>query len=205
MLIQNIIFDWSGTISDDFGVLYDVVMDIFDENNVKRVSREEFLRTYTLPYMAQISTFFDISKEKWDIMFREKWTHKGHPRVFPQAKRVLDDVKSRGITMTILTSHPKDFLMREINSYFPGSNYFDDVFADAYDKRNVIHSLMSKMNFVPQETLFVGDTVHDIETGKHAGVITAAILTGYNTQESLQAANPDFFLHTLDDLTKVLG
>jgi len=56
----------------------------------------------------------------------------------------------------------------------------------------------------PEETLFVGDMQHDIETAKHGGVHSCAVLTGYNTLEQLRAANPDLIVEHLRELREIL-
>ncbi len=198
--MRNVIFDWSGTISDDFGVLYEIAMELFEEHGVKRVTREEFLRSYTLPYMASINRFFNVSKEEWDSKFGKRWHEKGFPKPFPDALETLEFLKEKGVRMCVFTSHPEDFIMREMKLYFNKKNFFISVYAGVYDKRKVIHELVKALNFIPKETLFVGDTVHDIETGKLAGVKTAAVLSGYNSEEDLRMANPDFFLEKISDL-----
>lgn len=202
--IKNIIFDWSGTISDDFGILYEIVMELFEKKGVKRVSREEFLENYRLPYMASINQFIDIGKEEWDNMFKEAWHKKGFPKPFPQAEDTLDWLKSKGIEMAVLTSHPESFIRREMKKYFGEKEFFKSVFADAYNKKDSIHGALQKLGFAPQETVFVGDTVHDIETGKHAGVVTAAVLSGYNTEEALRAAEPDIVMRSISELKNII-
>lgn len=203
-MIKNIIFDWSGTISDDFGILYEIVMDLFEKKGVRRVSREEFLKNYRLPYMTSINQFISIGKEEWDSMFKEAWHKKGFPKPIPEAEGTLDLLKSKSIEMAVLTSHPESFLMREMKKYFGEKEFFKEVFADAYDKKDAIHLLLEKLGFEPKETVFVGDTVHDIETGKHAGVITAAVLSGYNTEEQLRAAEPDMVLRSIGELRSII-
>lgn len=203
--IKNVIFDWSGTISDDFGILYEIVMELFDKKGAVRISRETFLRSYSLPYMISINQFIDIGKDEWDSMFREAWHKKGFPKPFPEAEGTLDWLKSKGILMAVLTSHPESFIRREMRKYFGEKEFFKEVFADAYDKKDAIHGALQKLGFPPEETIFVGDTVHDIETGKHAGVVTAAVLSGYNTEEQLRAAEPDIILKTVAELKRVIG
>ncbi len=56
----------------------------------------------------------------------------------------------------------------------------------------------------PDETLFIGDMEHDIETAKHGGVHSCAVLTGYNTLEQLRAAQPDLIVEHLAELRGVL-
>ncbi len=204
MAARNVIFDWSGTISDDFGVLYEVTMEIFEEHGIPRVERQEFLSHYTLPYMIQVNRFLNIAKEEWDSKFHKVWERRGFPRPFPGVLETLDYLQARGFGMAVLSSHPERFLHREVASYFPGRDYFAGIFAGAYDKREVIIPMLRKLGFRPAETLFVGDTVHDIEAGRHAGVLTAAVLSGYNSEALLRQAGPDHIISTIADIRAII-
>ncbi len=46
---------------------------------------------------------------------------------------------------------------------------------------------------------------HDIETAKHGGVHSCAVLTGYNTLEQLRAAKPDLIVEHLGELRARAG
>ncbi|OBS13116.1 hypothetical protein ATE49_13690 [Elizabethkingia miricola] len=48
--------------------------------------------------------------------------------------------------------------------------------------------------------LFVGDTGHDIKTGKELEIYTVAVLTGFMNKESLSKYNPDLLLNSIVDL-----
>ncbi len=56
----------------------------------------------------------------------------------------------------------------------------------------------------PDETLFIGDMQHDIETARHGGIHSCAVLTGYNTLEQLRAAEPDLIVEHLGELRQFL-
>jgi ADP-ribose pyrophosphatase YjhB (NUDIX family) len=45
---------------------------------------------------------------------------------------------------------------------------------------------------------------HDIETARHGGIHSCAVLTGYNTLEQLRAAEPDLIVEHLAELRGVL-
>jgi phosphoglycolate phosphatase len=63
-----------------------------------------------------------------------------------------------------------------------------------------IHEILAENNLKPDETLFIGDMEHDIETAKHGGIHSCAVLTGYNTLEQLRAATPDLIVEHLSEL-----
>jgi ADP-ribose pyrophosphatase YjhB (NUDIX family) len=56
----------------------------------------------------------------------------------------------------------------------------------------------------PGETLFIGDMQHDIETARHGGVFSCAVLTGYNGVEQLRASGPDLMVEHLGELQHIL-
>jgi len=56
----------------------------------------------------------------------------------------------------------------------------------------------------PDETLFIGDMEHDIETARHGGIHSCAVLTGYNTLEQLREAKPDLIVEHLSELRGIL-
>ena len=52
--------------------------------------------------------------------------------------------------------------------------------------------------------MFVGDMQHDIETAKHGGIHSCAVLTGYNSLAQLRAAEPDLIVEHLGELRQIL-
>src|SRR6185503_9306844 len=72
------------------------------------------------------------------------------------------------------------------------------------DKRKKIHHILPENELTPTETIFVGDMQHDIETARHGGIGSCAVLTGYNGVEQLRAAGPDLIVEHLGELRLLL-
>ncbi|HYC32367.1 MAG TPA: HAD-IA family hydrolase, partial [Gemmatimonadales bacterium] len=56
----------------------------------------------------------------------------------------------------------------------------------------------------PATTLYVGDSIHDMRSGRAAGVGTAAVLWGPFGRGHLEEAEPDYWLETPADLVRVV-
>ena len=82
--------------------------------------------------------------------------------------------------------------------------FLGKAYTDVDDKRQTIHELLRENNLQPAETLFIGDMEHDIAAAKHGGVLSCAVLTGYNTPGQLRAAGPDLIVEHLGELRRVL-
>ncbi len=63
MAVKNVLFDWSGTISDDLPVVYATVMKVFAHYGIPAITLDEFRSSYTLPYMEH-SRKFGITASK---------------------------------------------------------------------------------------------------------------------------------------------
>jgi pyrophosphatase PpaX len=54
-----------------------------------------------------------------------------------------------------------------------------------------VHRALEALDSAPEDAVFVGDSAHDIEAGKAAGVLTVAVTWGPFPREKLAIAGPD--------------
>ena len=81
---------------------------------------------------------------------------------------------------------------------------FEKLYLGIWDKREKIHEIISDNNLLKDETLYIGDMQHDVETAHHSGIHSCALLTGYNTLDQLRKSNPTIITSNLDDLKTLL-
>ncbi len=205
-MIKNLVFDWSGTLSNDLPVVYATVMKVFDHFKVNRISLDEFRSSYTLPYMEHARKFgIDADKETFDNVFAQHFRSFGFPQPLPGIEQVLQQLKSSGKRMIVLSSHRQEFLEEEASRFFNGNHgsYFEKLFGSVHNKEEGILPVIKAVGFAPSETIIVGDTEHDIRAGHKVGLLTAAVLTGYRPREKLAMAKPHFVLNDLSELFKL--
>src|SRR5205085_11872744 len=77
-------------------------------------------------------------------------------------------------------------------------------YVEVWDKREKIHAILEENRLSPRETLFIGDMQHDIETARHGGIFSCAVLTGYNSLTQLRAAKPDLIVEHLGELRQIM-
>src|SRR5439155_1601874 len=82
--------------------------------------------------------------------------------------------------------------------------FIERAYVEVWDKRKKIHDILAENKLAPGETLFIGDMQHDIETAKHGGIHSCAVLTGYNSLTQLRAAEPDLIVEHLGELQLLL-
>jgi ADP-ribose pyrophosphatase YjhB (NUDIX family) len=68
----------------------------------------------------------------------------------------------------------------------------------------MIHTILEENGLDAEETMFIGDMQHDIDTAKHGGVHSCAVLTGYNSLDQLRECGPDVIVEHLGELRQLL-
>jgi pyrophosphatase PpaX len=75
----------------------------------------------------------------------------------------------------------------------------DDVVRGKPDPEPVLKALVA-LDVPPEGAVFIGDSEHDIESGRRAGVETAAATWGPFSREKLEAARPTYWLETPEQI-----
>jgi phosphoglycolate phosphatase len=71
------------------------------------------------------------------------------------------------------------------------------------DKRARITEILSEQNLRADETVFIGDMQHDVDTAHAGGIHSCAVLTGYNTREQLEQSEPELIVNHLGELKQL--
>lgn len=197
-VIKNIILDWSGTLVDDLPQVLATFNEIFQRWGKPPMSREEYLAKFFLPWkdfyrkylpeapIDEVQRHFENSKR-----FVQEEMH-----LFKESRPFMDYCKSRGMNLFLLSAIHSDYYQTQSKKLGIGS-YFKQAYVDVLDKRKTILHLIADHDLDPTETLFIGDMAHDIESARHAGVVSCAVLTGYNSLGQLKEANPDLLFRNL--------
>jgi phosphoglycolate phosphatase len=204
-VIRNIIFDWSGTLVDDLPAVLAGTNYAFRKAGVPEMSLETFRAEFSLPFpqfYARVAPNVPLADmEKW---FHEDFRREQHLVVtLPYAKEFLTFCRSHGIRMFILSSIHAEYYKKHMAA--DGLDQFiERPYLAIRDKRMKIGELLLENGIQAAETLFVGDMQHDIDTAKHGGVHSCAVLTGYNGLDQLRASKPDLIVEHLGELKRIL-
>jgi dihydroneopterin aldolase len=82
--------------------------------------------------------------------------------------------------------------------------YFDRVYVGVPDKTEKIGEILHENRLNADETIFAGDMLHDIETGRRGGVLSVAVCTGFDSDEKLAGSLPDLMVRNLSALQRVM-
>lgn len=205
-MFNNIIFDWSGTLVDDLGPVLEATNAVLVRYGVAAMDREGFRRSFRLPYREFYAEVLPgVPLAELEGHFRVAFAAAASPvTVLPHAREKLDWCAAVGIRAFVLTSMDTEAFRKQL-AYFDFGRFFEATYSGVLDKREVIHHILSSHGLDPAETVFVGDMTHDIETARHGGIASVAVLTGYQHSEVLAAVRPDLTVPDLKALRELLG
>lgn len=204
-MIRNVIFDWSGTLVDDLPAVWQATNHVLAKAQRAEMSLEQFRAEFCLPF----TIFYDRHVPEVPLPQLEEWFHTRFRQVqdsvleLPHAREFLEFCRARKLrTFLLSTVHRDHFAVQAAVTGF--DRYLEKPYVNVWDKRQKIHDLLKENGLCPEETLFIGDMQHDIETARHGGIHSCAVLTGYNTLDQLQAAQPDVIVAHLGELRELL-
>ncbi len=197
-MFRNLIFDWSGTLVDDLGPVIEATNAVLRKYDIAPMDREDFRRRFRLPYREFYTEVLPhVPLDELEAHFRPAFDAALTPvTVLPHTREKLEWCASLGIRTFVLTSMDTLSFERQMDT-FGLRQHFEATYSGVLDKREVIHQILETHGLDPAETAFVGDMTHDVETARHGGVSSIAVLTGYNHPEILAAVRPDI---TVPDL-----
>jgi phosphoglycolate phosphatase len=204
-MFRAFIFDWSGTLVDDMGPTLDATNAVLRQFGKEPMTWEEFRSRFRLPY----SEFYEemlpgVPLAELEDHFRAGFRDSGQAvRPLEGTVEFLDWCRENGVRMFVLTSMDADNFASQVAA-FGFEDHFEQSYAGVLDKRKVIHDILETHGLDPEETGYVGDMVHDIETALHGGVVPVGVLSGYDDIERLTAAGPKFLLSCVKSLHAML-
>jgi phosphoglycolate phosphatase len=204
-MFRNLIFDWSGTLVDDLGPVIEATNAVLGKYDITALDREGFRRAFRLPYREFYAEFLPhIPLEELEAHFRPAFDAAVTPvTVLPHAREKLEWCTALGIRCFVLTSMDTLAFERQMDD-FGFRKHFEATYSGVLDKRELIHRILETNGLDPAETAFVGDMTNDVETARHGGIASIAVLTGYNHAEILAAVRPDITVPDLGVLRSLL-
>lgn len=204
-MFRNLIFDWSGTLVDDLGPVIEATNAVFERYNLPPFDRDNFRRQFRLPYSDFYAEFLpNIPLAELETHFRPAFSAVKTPvTILPHAREKLEWCTQHGIRAFVLTSMDTQAFERQVDD-FELRHHFEATYSGIIDKRDMIHRIIEQHRLKPHETAFVGDMTHDVETARHGGLSSIAVLTGYQHPEVLAAVRPDLTVPDLEVLRNLM-
>ncbi|MDJ0615184.1 MAG: HAD-IA family hydrolase [Calothrix sp. MO_192.B10] len=208
MTQKVIIFDFDGTIADTLDALVSIANHLADDFGYAPIAAEELAYLRNLS-SRQIIKYSGVSLLKIPFLIKKVQSElKGKIQdLKPIAgiKESLVSLKDEEHRLGIITSNSSDNVM-DFLRHNNLETLFDFIYSGVtiFGKTTIINNALKQNKLSPQQVIYVGDEIRDIEASKKANIKVIAVAWGFNSQEVLAKQNPDFLIHQPQELLQVV-
>ncbi|WP_449241394.1 HAD-IA family hydrolase [Desulfoscipio gibsoniae] len=209
MLKDYVLFDLDGTLLDSLPLIEATFYHVFNQMSIPWEDGA-VMKTVGLPLRDACRQF---GRERWQELFdsyinHQLTIHDHYIKIFPGALEALAEIRPLVRGMGVVTS--KRRMMAERGIAVAGLGHYLDQLVTLEDVEKpkphaepVLRGL-DKFGANPEQSVFIGDSYYDIESGRNAGVTTIGVCWGMASRGELQACSPDFIVDTWSELLAIL-
>jgi pyrophosphatase PpaX len=210
--IRTVLFDLDGTLIDSIELILASYRYTMAEHGYAEVSDADWLKGVGTPLRVQLGQWAN-SPEHLDALVATYRVYNlgNHDRMvtaFPGVVDLVRRIRARGLRTGVVTSKNREGTRRGLN--LVGIEDAIEVLVCADDVKKPkpdpepVHRAVELLGADPATTIFVGDSIHDLNSGREAGVLTGAVLWGPFARHELESAKPDYWLESPADLETLL-
>ena len=209
---DTILYDLDGTLIDSVRLILDSYHHTLQVHDFPARTDAHWLRGLGIPLRQQFAEWAEDEDllQAMIVTYREYNLahHDDAVEPYPGVVDVVGALKRAGCRSALVTSKNRYGAQRGLERV--GLETMFDILVSADDVERPkphpepVERALDYLNAEAHRTIFVGDSVHDMEAGRAAGVSTGAVLWGPFDRDDLAATAPDHWLERPEDLLQLI-
>ena len=197
-------FDWDGTLADSTALIAGALQQTCREMGLTVPDDTTAKHVIGLGYQDSIRYLAPTLEAKHHAHFTERFgahylTGDASIPLFDGVRQMLVELDARGFLLGIATGKSRRGLTRVlaqhgIAHHFGVSRCADEGFPKPHP--DMLLALMDQAAVAPEETLMIGDTTHDLQLARNAGVASLAVAYGAHPPQGLAETWPLATVHS---------
>ena len=208
-----VLFDLDGTLIDSIELILNSARHAFREREGHIPSDAEWLTGVGIPLATMFRRYArdEADVEALIAKYRE-YQLANHDRLVRSYEQVVDTVellRASGHPLGIVTSKTGWLAQRGLDTVGLGTHFDVIIGCDTCDRHKPdpgpVLVALERLGYGPEDAVFVGDSIYDMQAGNAAGVTTIAALWGPFTRGDLASSQPTHFLEQIGALPSLLA
>ncbi len=202
--VKLIGWDLDGTLANNFDAHYRAMCAVFEKFNMPHPTKEEYGEKVTLDLVKFYHEHgLSLTKEQIGQIFHEVIEGFPQPKMFDNAKAILEKIQLQNIEQTLITM-ASEYRVTPFIKNFDLERIFYAVHSDIHNKAEIITKIIQEKNIDPKHFVYVGDTPADVEAANRAGAISVGFTSGFASKKALEKSRPDFLIGDHNELLDIL-
>lgn len=201
-----LLFDFDGTIADSVLLGWKIANIVAPRLGHEPFTEEEFALFRSQP-MHKVLKFLHIPFYKLPkaiTMALVEYRHLVHElQPCEGITKMLDDLKSLDIPLALLSSNSGENLRLFLDGYNLHAFDWVEGTSGILKKSSRIRAQLKKHKLDPEQVIYIGDEIRDIDAAHKCGLKVIAVTWGLHTKELLSSHNPDFLVDSPSDIVKI--
>lgn len=210
---ELLVFDWDGTLMDSAGAIVASIQGACADLGLSVPSESRARHIIGLGLTEALETLLpELAKEDYGKLV-ERYRHHylardGQIPLFPGAAETIGALHREGFLLAVATGKSRQGLARALEAtglapYFHGSRCADEGHSKPHP--GMLLALMDLLGVAPSRTLMIGDTTHDLQMARNAGVQALAVAYGAHPRQALLELDPVTCVDTMQELRQWLA
>ena len=212
-MIKGIIFDLDGTILDTLDDLFYSTNYALEQYNLKIRTYEE-IRCFVgngVRVLIEKAVGVNYQHLVEDVLKTFKAHYQVHSfdhiKEYIGIKELLDNLKNKGVKLSVVTNKFDAAAQEIINKYFPG--IFDIVLGETKELNRKPHPdmcnfVLNKLGLTNSEVIYIGDSEVDLETAKNANLKCISCSWGFRTKDELLSSGANVIIDNPLEILKMI-
>tara|TARA_B100000767_G_scaffold43308_1_gene37262 strand:- start:169 stop:825 length:657 start_codon:yes stop_codon:yes gene_type:complete len=195
---ELIIFDWDGTLSDSVGLITDLMIQSFVLHNVTPPSRREVADILGIKLSEAFKILLKEKNQNNSELILNSYIdlynyNSNKVKLFDGIEYGIKELHRCNYKLAIATGGGRNYLdsclaQTSIKDKVSVTKTSDDCFSKPHPQ--MCKEIMDELFIEPEKTLVIGDSIHDLQMAKNAGVASLAVTYGAHDQDALSIFNP---------------
>lgn len=209
-MIKAVLFDFDGTLIDTNELIFESYRIAFRTVLNREIDMNEILTLYGKPLFTSLIKYGEAGKRLYEV-YRE-FNEKNHDFIAKSFDGAHDGVKllrDNGFLIGIVTSKRLHMVSRGIEKILNMGGMFDiivtpdDTEKTKPDPEPILYAC-EKLNISPDEAVYVGDSIFDMQAGASAGTKLCAVKYSLTEPKRLLKFNPEYYVDSIDEFARKL-
>lgn len=205
---ELIVFDWDGTLLDSASAIVEAIQSACRDLGIPEPSDARARHVIGLGLSdAMRHAVPELAPDDYGRMverYRHHYLSRDHElRLFEGVEGMLAQLAEAGFLLAVATGKSRIGLDRALRTSglgprFVASRCADECFSKPHPQ--MLEELMDELAVDPERTIMIGDTTHDLQMARNAGVDSIGVAYGAHPRAALEALTPRVIANEIAEL-----